>query len=189
VAGFGSIDPGAALIAMAARGERAAREEIYVALSPIVRAFARRMCTPAAADDIMQDTLLAVFEHLADFRGDCPFGLWVRRIALTRCLMHLRSPWHRVRATLHASIADELPAPGAPVGELLDLQRALDELPPTPRAVLWMYEVEGYTHEEIARAFGRSVSFSKSQLARAHARLHKVRTDGAEEATCLAITD
>jgi len=34
-----------------------------------------------------------------------------------------------------------------------------------------MFEVEGYSHEEIARAFGRSVSFSKSQLARAHVRL------------------
>jgi len=44
-------------------------------------------------------------------------------------------------------------------------------LAPTARAVVWMYEVEGYSHEEIAREFGRSVSFSKSQLARAHARL------------------
>jgi DNA-directed RNA polymerase specialized sigma24 family protein len=34
-----------------------------------------------------------------------------------------------------------------------------------------MYEVEGYSHQEIAREFGRSVSFSKSQLARAHVRL------------------
>jgi DNA-directed RNA polymerase specialized sigma24 family protein len=36
---------------------------------------------------------------------------------------------------------------------------------------VWMYEVEGYSHEEIAREFGRSLSFSKSQLARAHRRL------------------
>ena len=44
-------------------------------------------------------------------------------------------------------------------------------LAPTARAVVWMYEVEGYSHQEIAREFGRSVSFSKSQLARAHVRL------------------
>jgi len=189
VAGFGDIDPGEALIVAAARGERAARAHLYARLAPAVRALARRLCTPAAADDIMQDTLMAVFDHLADFRGECPFGLWVRRIALTRCLMHLRSPWQRAQAAWSSALADELPAPGAPVGELLDLQRALDRLPPTARAVVWMYEVEGYTHEEIARAFGRSVSFSKSQLARAHARLRLGRTNGAEEATCLAITD
>jgi RNA polymerase sigma-70 factor (ECF subfamily) len=39
--------------------------------------------------------------------------------------------------------------------------------------VVWLYEVEGYSHEEIATEFGRSVSFSKSQLARAHRRLRE----------------
>jgi RNA polymerase sigma-70 factor (ECF subfamily) len=56
-------------------------------------------------------------------------------------------------------------------GDAIDVERALATLAPTARAVVWMYEVEGYSHEEIAREFGRSVSFSKSQLARAHARL------------------
>jgi DNA-directed RNA polymerase specialized sigma24 family protein len=37
--------------------------------------------------------------------------------------------------------------------------------------VVWLYDVEGWTHEEIAQAFERTVSFSKSQLARGHARL------------------
>ena len=39
------------------------------------------------------------------------------------------------------------------------------------RTVVWLYDVEGWSHEEIARAFERTVSFSKSQLARGHARL------------------
>ena len=42
---------------------------------------------------------------------------------------------------------------------------------PLTRAVVWLYDVEGWTHEEIAHAFERTVSFSKSQLARGHARL------------------
>ncbi len=55
--------------------------------------------------------------------------------------------------------------------EIIDLTRALDELADTPRTVLWLHDVEGLTHEEIAEAFGRTASFSKSQLARAHALL------------------
>ena len=47
----------------------------------------------------------------------------------------------------------------------------LPSLTPTARMVVWLYEVEGWSHEEIARSFGRTVSFSKSQLARAHQRL------------------
>ena len=53
------------------------------------------------------------------------------------------------------------------------MERGLAILSPTARAVVWLYDVEGYSHEEIAQAFGRSVSFSKSQLARAHARLRE----------------
>ena len=55
-------------------------------------------------------------------------------------------------------------------------------LTPVGRAVVWLFEVEGYSHEEIARLFGRSVSFSKSQLARALARLRQTLAPQEEEA-------
>jgi RNA polymerase sigma-70 factor (ECF subfamily) len=53
----------------------------------------------------------------------------------------------------------------------MDLETALERLSGTARAVVWMHDVEGYTHEEIAGMMDRTVSFSKSQLARAHAKL------------------
>ncbi len=172
----------------AALGERLAREQLYLAVAPAVHALARRMVSSAAADDVMQDTVIAMFEHLGEFRGECAFGFWVRRIALTRCLMHLRSPWQRVRDAWGNALGECEAEPGASVGELLDLQRALDALPAMSRAVLWMYEVEGFTHEEIARALGRSISFSKSRLARAHARLRGEARPAAEKPTCKALT-
>ncbi len=52
-----------------------------------------------------------------------------------------------------------------------DLESALAGLPAVSRAVVWLHDVEGWTHQEIADAMGRSTSFSKSQLARAHSRL------------------
>ena len=48
-----------------------------------------------------------------------------------------------------------------------DYHQALTELPSLARLVVWLHDVEGYTHEEIAVATGRTVSFSKSQLAHA----------------------
>jgi RNA polymerase sigma-70 factor (ECF subfamily) len=53
----------------------------------------------------------------------------------------------------------------------MDLEAALERLPETSRAVVWLHDVEGYTHSEIGSMMGKSVSFSKSQLARAHVRL------------------
>ncbi len=64
--------------------------------------------------------------------------------------------------------------------DLIDLDRALARLSPVTRTVVWLYDVEGWSHEEIARSFERTVSFSKSQLARGHARLR----DESERAGC-----
>jgi RNA polymerase sigma-70 factor (ECF subfamily) len=67
---------------------------------------------------------------------------------------------------------------------VLDVERALASLAPTARAVVWLFEVEGYTHEEIAQSFGRSVSFSKSQLARAHSKLREWFEPSVDRQTC-----
>jgi len=75
----------------------------------------------------------------------------------------------------------------APVVEGFDVEKALASLSPTARAVVWLYEVEGYSHEEIARHFGRTVSFSKSQLARAHVRLRDWFEPTAGRQTCTSI--
>ena len=53
----------------------------------------------------------------------------------------------------------------------MDLDAALGDLPPVARAVVWLHDVEGYTHKEIAGLMGKTESFSKSQLSRAYQRL------------------
>ena len=55
----------------------------------------------------------------------------------------------------------------------MDLEAALERLSETSRAVVWLHDVEGYTHDEIANLMGKTPSFSKSQLARAHQRLRR----------------
>jgi RNA polymerase sigma-70 factor (ECF subfamily) len=165
------------VLAQACAGEVAAREAIYTALAPATLTLIRRMVGQRAlSEDIFQDTMMTLFERLPQFRREAPLGAWLRQIAISRCLMYLRSPWRRARLCLEGA---DLPAESSRSGgvtpgyhgEWIDLERALAALTPTARAVVWMYEVEGYSHQEIAREFGRSVSFSKSQLARAHARL------------------
>lgn len=173
-------------------GDDAARAQIYAALSPAVFGLVRRIVNQRAlAEDLFQDTMMIVFERLGTFRGEAPLGAWVRQVAVTRCLMYLRSPWHRARLALDrpgepaygddgsdrapgtSAARDEMLRLSLPEswGDQMDLERALGTLSPTARAVVWLHDVEGYSHEEIGQQFGRSISFSKSQLARAHARL------------------
>jgi len=172
------IDVPEGLIASARDGVESARSRLYAVLAPAIFGLIRRLVGGrAVAEDLFQDTMMALYEHLDDYRGDGPFGGWVRRIAVSKCLMYLRSPWHRARLELGAWLEDGAAGTGAfaaaSPADAIDLERALASLSPTARAVVWLYEVEGYSHEEIGRAFGRTPSFSKSQLARAHRRLRE----------------
>jgi RNA polymerase sigma factor (sigma-70 family) len=164
------------VLAQACAGGADARAEIYAAVAPATLTLIRRIVGQRAlAEDIFQDTMMTLYERLPQFRGEAPLGAWLRQIAIRACLMQLRSPWTRARLCLETLdplvLAERQPTTPAYRAEAIDVERALAALAPTARAVLWMYEVEGFSHQEIAHEFGRSVSFSKSQLARAHARL------------------
>ena len=177
------------VLRQACGGDEAAQVVIYTATAPATFALIRRLiANRAIAEDLFQETMMALFQRLGDFRGEAPFGAWLRQIAISKCLMFLRSPWHRARLQLEsdggAEIAlSSLVTPAPPV-EGLDIEKALASLSPTARAVVWLYEVEGYSHEEIARSFGQTISFSKSQLARAHKRLREWFEPSGGRQTC-----
>jgi len=156
-------------------GDAAARSALFQRVAPATLGIIRRLVAQRAmAEDLLQDTLIAMFEHLDDFRGEAPFGVWVRSIAVSRCLMAFRSPWHRARVALESWTEESWTGPAeaeSRTSDLIDLDRALAKLSPVTRAVVWLYDVEGWSHDEIAKAFDRTVSFSKSQLARGHTRL------------------
>jgi DNA-directed RNA polymerase specialized sigma24 family protein len=70
------------------------------------------------------------------------------------------------------------------VPDRVDLEAALEAMSPTARAVVWLHDVEGYTHDEIATLMDKSTSFSKSQLARAHLRLRALLAPEREAGSC-----
>src|SRR6185436_7668921 len=85
-------------------GDEAAQAHIYEVLAPAVHGLIRRIVgNRALAEDLFQDTMMTVLERLGSFRGEAPLGAWVRQVAVTRCLMYLRSPWHRARLALDRS--------------------------------------------------------------------------------------
>ena len=189
------IDVPPDVLAGACSGSERAQAAIYAAVAPATFGLVRRLAgSRALAEDLFQETMMAVFQSLASYRGEAPLGAWVRQIAVSKCLMYLRSPWHRARLRLSSESDSDgrwmetlLPATPAPRAEIVDVERALASLPPTARAVVWLFEVEGYSHEEIAKSFGRSVSFSKSQLARAHVKLRQWFEPPVDSQTCTTL--
>jgi RNA polymerase sigma-70 factor, ECF subfamily len=172
----------AAILVRAQRGDRDAHARIYELFASTVFTIARRMLASSAlAEDVLQETFVEVLRKIQSYRGDAEFGFWVKRIAINKCLMHLRSGWASRRSADGDESLPLLPARAAALDEQIALERALDELSATARAVVWLHDVEGHTHKEIGRMMGRTASFSKSQLARAHERLRTLLQGSSEE--------
>jgi len=174
-------------------GEMRACEAIFRAFEVPVRTLARRLVPRRAlAEDLAQDVFVEILAKLGQFDGRGSFAGWVRAITVNRCLMLLRSPWHRSLAWVEASGVSEPGsgsfAPASDDANLLDLERAMQRLSPVARAVVWLHDVEGYTHAEIGALFGGSTSFSKSQLARAHERLRGLLEPDGVEASCMPVS-
>jgi RNA polymerase sigma-70 factor (ECF subfamily) len=185
------IDPG--IVRRAARGDAKAHEIIYRAYSPPVYSVCLRFTrVPAQAEDLLQETFIEVIRSIAKFRGEAPLGIWIRRVAVSKALMFLRSAWHKRGQSLDDDWEEVMPVstvghgnPAQPE-QAIDLDAALGNLPAVSRAVVWLHDVEGYTHKEIAELLGKSESFSKSQLSRAYQKLRPMldaELDRAESAS------
>lgn len=170
------IDP--AIVNRAARGDVKAHEILYRAFSaPVYSVCLRFTRVPAQAEDLLQETFIEVMRSIPNYRGDAPVGAWIRRVAVSKALMFLRSAWHARGQSLDDDW-EEIVFESRPESagshrqeQAMDLDAALGDLPPVARAVVWLHDVEGYTHKEIAGLMGKTESFSKSQLSRAYQRL------------------
>jgi RNA polymerase sigma-70 factor (ECF subfamily) len=169
-------------IQRAKAGNLDALEQLYRAYEHTVYGMAHRICrTPEDAEDVLQETFLEVCRSVSGFRGTGGGSLtaWVKRIAASKALMKIRRAKYRDTDELNEEAAPERRRDD--VALRMDLEAALARLSDTSRAVVWLHDVEGYTHEDIAELMGKTVSFSKSQLSRAHARLRRWL---GEEDTC-----
>jgi RNA polymerase sigma-70 factor (ECF subfamily) len=183
----------AGTVTRARDGSAEAREAIFRAFEAPVRTLARRLVPGSAqAEDLAQDVFVDVLASLGQYEGRGSFAGWVRAITVRRCLMHLRSPWRRAlrwaRAADDADAEAVLRVEPASGGDAVDLERALARLGDTARAVVWLHDVEGYTHAEIGALLGGTASFSKSQLARAHARLRELLEPEGVKTSCMPVS-
>ena len=152
----------------ARRGDDAAFEAIYRDHARAIHALALRLTgNSAAAEDIVQETFLRMFGFLSGLRDDTPLRPWLKRVAANLAIDRLRRE-HRL-ADDHA-LAEAVDA-AAPPATLAEADALLRRLPPLVRTLVWLHEMEGWSHEELAQRFNRSPSWSKSILSRALARL------------------
>lgn len=155
------------LVLRAQSGDREALYEIYSKFEKPGYSLAYRLSQcPQQAQDILQDGMLCLVENIGQFRFECPFWGWARRLFINAALMHLRKHSRR-RDNVEILVDEQVVGDGGNVEMARDIATAFSRLAAERRAVLWLYAVEGYSHREIATMLGYTESYSKTQLMRA----------------------
>jgi RNA polymerase sigma-70 factor (ECF subfamily) len=175
--------PEADAIRLAQQGDAAAFERLYQLHSRRVYALCLRIVgNTAEAEDLSQEAFLQLFRKIHTFRGESAFSTWLHRLAVNVVLMKLR------KKTIAEDSLEEITEPDEETGgprrdiggpdvlltgsiDRVNLQRAVEQLPPGYKSVFVLHDVQGYEHNEIAEIMGCSIGNSKSQLHKARMRL------------------
>jgi RNA polymerase sigma-70 factor (ECF subfamily) len=152
-------------------GDEQAFRRLYRRHTPRLYSFSLRFLGGAASDaeDVVQETWVRAVRRLGGFRWQSSLGTWLCGIAHNLCRERLR----RLKTQDEKEAA--VPPPNASTagsgGLRLDLERAIALLPERCRTVLVLHDVEGWTHQEIARDLDIAAGTSKSQLFEARRRV------------------
>lgn len=179
--GFGqALDP--FTLERARRGDMRAFEVIYGVYGKACYNLALRILgEPAAAEDIVQDVFLKLMDTIGSYRGDAPFGAWLKRMAANATIDRLRLDRRQGVDDPDALFAS-MGAADPPADAMVDAWTLLQRLPARARAVIVLHQMEGYTHRELAELFGQTESYSKSVLSRALQRLHATLDEAPSQA-------
>jgi len=156
-------------VGRAANGDHEAFERLYRGHVGRVYSLAVRMVGVAEAEDLTQEVFIRAWSKLDTFKGQSQFATWLHRLAVNHILSR-RAVIKRREARFFGDegLLSRLRAPRKRAsGAALDLEQAMTRLPGRAREVFVLYDVEGFSHEEVAEALGVTVGTSKSQLHRA----------------------
>lgn len=165
------------MVRRAQAGDKGAFEQLYRENLRRVFALCLRLCGDASlAEEIAQDVFVRAWQKLETFRGESAFSSWLHTLTVNVALTERRSRRRRTSRIVATEDPTVFEGPGdterPEVG--MDLERAMDALPPGARAVFVLHDVEGYRHHEIAELTGVATGTSKAQLHRARRLLREV---------------
>ncbi len=121
------------------------------------------------AEDSVQEAFIKIFQALPRFKRECALSTWVYKIVLNTCLSKLHASRNSVKGFEDLNRGQAEHASGRPENPSarMILEREIAQLPLGYREVFVLYEVEGFSHREIADMLEISVGTSKSQLHKA----------------------
>jgi RNA polymerase sigma-70 factor (ECF subfamily) len=166
-------------VALAAGGDQSAFERLYRTHVARIHSLTRRMLSSQEADEVTQDIFVRTWQKLGQFRGESAFSTWLHRLAINVVIERRRTfAIQRERMSDDATALDGLSVRPARADLTVDMEHAIEQLPPGAREIFVLHDVEGYKHREIAALLGIASGTSKRQLHRARMLLREYLSGG-----------
>jgi len=166
-------------VALAAAGDTSAFERLYRTHVVRIHNLTRRMLGGQEADEVTQDIFVRTWQKLGQFRGESAFSTWLHRLAINVVIERRRTfAIQRERMSDDANALDGLSVRPARADLTVDMEHAIDELPPGAREIFVLHDVEGYKHREIAMMLDIASGTSKRQLHRARMLMREYLSGG-----------
>ncbi|HEU5259969.1 MAG TPA: RNA polymerase sigma factor [Gemmatimonadales bacterium] len=174
-----------ALVARALAGDRAAFGALVERYAGVIRRVARAVLgDPDDADDAAQDALLSALVKLQQYDPRRPFGPWLLRIVANAATDRRRRRKVRRAGPLDPGLVAGGTRPDTAAERRVlseRLRQALAELPERRRIAVVLFDVEGYSHAEIATVLGIPEGTVRSEVFHARRRLRVLLADWQEE--------
>jgi RNA polymerase sigma factor (sigma-70 family) len=143
------------------------------------------------ANDLAQEAFIKAFQALKSFKGGSSFYTWIYRIAVNKTINFLKQRKNRAQLSLNdldfnaehdpdlmALISDKTPRRDANLAELQEkLNAAMQKLSDYNRLVVTLHDVQGLSHEEIAKVMDCNIGTVRSRLFYARQQLQAYLSD------------
>jgi RNA polymerase sigma factor (sigma-70 family) len=134
------------------------------------------------AEDVLQEAFMDAYRHIQRFENRSSFGAWLKQIVVNKSINVLRKKKMDL-VDIEKTALTEMPEDsGIDEREIqmrvLEVRKAIQQLPDGYRTVLSLYLLEGYDHEEIAQILNVAESTTRTQYIRAKQKLLMILKTG-----------
>jgi RNA polymerase sigma factor (sigma-70 family) len=180
------------LVNQARRGDLKAYDELVRRYQERIYATVYHMTSNHEdANDLAQEAFIKAFHALKTFKGGSSFYTWIYRIAVNKTINFLKQRKHKPQMSLDdldfnaehdpdlvALISEKTPRRDAGLAELQEkLNEALQRLSEPHRLVVTLHDIQGLSHEEIAKIMGCNIGTVRSRLFYARQQLQAYLSD------------
>jgi len=165
------------LVAACRKNDQRALRQLYERYAPSMLGICMRYVKDRdAAQDVLHDGFIKVFENLNKLKSSSSLSSWIRKIMVNTAISSLRksTPFDPIEQHTEDLQDDTMLQDQFRLYEPEQIVKALQQLPDTQRIIFNLYEIEGYSDQQLAEEYNMKPSSIRSIVCRSREQIIKI---------------